>query len=253
MKQTLRAPDSVSPCSPAALGALAAAALRRGARRRPVSVPCWKRLLNDWYDGTINNIYPIPCYSAGDQAPAAGDDDLRQREGRHPSGAEQAAINHQSAPPEQGGGNGTTTIGGSGSDETPPSTSTHDRDDHRHERQTTTTTAVVIVPTPTSTPKKKKHGISGALADITPGRPAGVPAAAPDPRRARDPARDRRRRRDALAALAPARRASAGGLESPANCGFPGLERPQGPAGRIARPTASLGCGSPLFGGAPAS
>jgi hypothetical protein len=26
------------------------------------AVPCWKALLNDWYDGTINNVYPIPCY-----------------------------------------------------------------------------------------------------------------------------------------------------------------------------------------------
>jgi len=28
----------------------------------PAATPCWKLLLNDWYDGTINNIYPIPCY-----------------------------------------------------------------------------------------------------------------------------------------------------------------------------------------------
>src|SRR5438067_7649743 len=24
--------------------------------------PCWKTLLNDWYDGRIDNVYPIPCY-----------------------------------------------------------------------------------------------------------------------------------------------------------------------------------------------
>jgi len=24
--------------------------------------PCWVRLLNDWYDGRIDNTYPIPCY-----------------------------------------------------------------------------------------------------------------------------------------------------------------------------------------------
>jgi len=28
----------------------------------PAAAPCWKLLLNDWYDGTINNVYPIPCY-----------------------------------------------------------------------------------------------------------------------------------------------------------------------------------------------
>lgn len=26
--------------------------------------PCWKKLLNDWYDGRIDNVYPIPCYQA---------------------------------------------------------------------------------------------------------------------------------------------------------------------------------------------
>jgi hypothetical protein len=25
-------------------------------------VPCWKKLLNDWYDGKIDKIYPLPCY-----------------------------------------------------------------------------------------------------------------------------------------------------------------------------------------------
>ena len=28
----------------------------------PAATPCWKLLLNDWYDGAISNIYPIPCY-----------------------------------------------------------------------------------------------------------------------------------------------------------------------------------------------
>ena len=23
--------------------------------------PCWKTLLNDWYDGSIDYVYPIPC------------------------------------------------------------------------------------------------------------------------------------------------------------------------------------------------
>jgi hypothetical protein len=27
------------------------------------TVPCWVTLLNDWYDGTISNIYPIGCYA----------------------------------------------------------------------------------------------------------------------------------------------------------------------------------------------
>ncbi len=28
------------------------------------AVPCWKRLMNDWDDGTINNVYPPACYLA---------------------------------------------------------------------------------------------------------------------------------------------------------------------------------------------
>jgi hypothetical protein len=34
---------------------------------RPVpaaaATPCWKALLNDWYDGRIDNTYPLHCYS----------------------------------------------------------------------------------------------------------------------------------------------------------------------------------------------
>jgi hypothetical protein len=26
------------------------------------SVPCWTKLLNDWYDGRIDNTYPVACY-----------------------------------------------------------------------------------------------------------------------------------------------------------------------------------------------
>ena len=37
-----------------------------GAAARPTTAaaatPCWKALLNDWYDGRIDNTYPIHCY-----------------------------------------------------------------------------------------------------------------------------------------------------------------------------------------------
>ena len=26
--------------------------------------PCWQTLINDWYDGRIDNIYPVECYRA---------------------------------------------------------------------------------------------------------------------------------------------------------------------------------------------
>ena len=35
-----------------------------GAAPASAAVPCWKRLLNDWYDGRIDNAYPVSCYRA---------------------------------------------------------------------------------------------------------------------------------------------------------------------------------------------
>ena len=26
--------------------------------------PCWKTLIDDWYDGRIDNVYPVQCYRA---------------------------------------------------------------------------------------------------------------------------------------------------------------------------------------------
>ena len=28
------------------------------------ATPCWKRLINDWYDGRIDQVYPVRCYRA---------------------------------------------------------------------------------------------------------------------------------------------------------------------------------------------
>jgi hypothetical protein len=46
---------------PALAGACAVAAFV-SAPPAPAATPCWKLLLNDWYDGTISNVYPIHCY-----------------------------------------------------------------------------------------------------------------------------------------------------------------------------------------------
>src|ERR671917_1871332 len=27
------------------------------------TTPCWKQVINDWYDGRIDNVYPAHCYS----------------------------------------------------------------------------------------------------------------------------------------------------------------------------------------------
>jgi hypothetical protein len=44
--------------------AMATFVLAAGAAPASAAVPCWKRLLNDWYDGRIDNAYPVSCYRA---------------------------------------------------------------------------------------------------------------------------------------------------------------------------------------------
>jgi hypothetical protein len=75
--------------------------------------PCWKTLIDDWYDGRIDNVYPVPCYRAAlehmpedvAQYSTLGDDINR---------ALQAAIAAQnsgggSPPPASGGVKGETS------------------------------------------------------------------------------------------------------------------------------------------------
>jgi hypothetical protein len=47
-------------CLGAAL--LSACLLLASARPAAAASPCWKTLLNDWYDGRIDNTYPVSCY-----------------------------------------------------------------------------------------------------------------------------------------------------------------------------------------------
>ncbi len=71
--------------------------------------PCWKTLIDDWYDGRIDNVYPVPCYRAAlehmpedvAQYSSLGDDINR---------ALQAAIASQGP---NGGSNGSSTSGSS--------------------------------------------------------------------------------------------------------------------------------------------
>jgi hypothetical protein len=138
-----------------AVGVLAPLPATAAGTSKNASVPCWKRLLNDWYDGTINSVYPIPCYGAAiKHLPAdlriygsAKDDILA---------AEQAAIHKQPTPPEKvKPGSPTTTLAEGETTETTTVTTNG-----------TTTTAVVIVSAPTTA---KKKGFTLALAKITPG------------------------------------------------------------------------------------
>src|SRR6266567_2786429 len=42
---------------------VALAALSIGVTSAAAKAPCWKTLLNDWYDGRIDNTYPKHCYT----------------------------------------------------------------------------------------------------------------------------------------------------------------------------------------------
>jgi hypothetical protein len=155
---------------------LASAALPLGAHaasRTTAAAPCWKRLLNDWYDGTINNKYPIPCYQqAINHLPAdlriygsARDDILA---------AKAAALQNQSAPPEKNNPNTATTATTSAAPAVSTSTTTTTTETVTTNGTTTTTTTVLVVPVQT-TPPKKSGGLGGALDRLNPGNPDSFP------------------------------------------------------------------------------
>ena len=106
-----------------ALGAGSATAAT-GQARTTQGTPCWKVLINDWYDGRIDGIYAIYCFrDALKHLPADVDtyssarDDIRQAlEKRIAQGAGGAAGGGSSGASGSGtGGGGGSGDGGSGS------------------------------------------------------------------------------------------------------------------------------------------
>ena len=104
--------------------ALAAALVRAGGAS--AATPCWKTLLNDWYDGRIDNTYEVHCYrDALKHLPAdvqtyssAHDDILRALQSavaKEKKAGHSVGSNTLLPPPSSGGkgggGTGTTTIG----------------------------------------------------------------------------------------------------------------------------------------------
>jgi hypothetical protein len=88
--------------------------------------PCWKTLINDWYDGRIDGIYPIHCYrEALDHLPTDVDtyssarDDIKQAlqeritQSRGGGGGTSGSAGTGGSGPS-GGGAGTGGTGGSG-------------------------------------------------------------------------------------------------------------------------------------------
>src|SRR5215467_12146146 len=86
------------------------------------AVPCWKALINDWFDGQIDHIYPITCYR---QAIAHLPQDVRSYSSARDDieRAELAALRYnQGNGDTPSGGTTTTTPGGSGGGENGGST-----------------------------------------------------------------------------------------------------------------------------------
>jgi hypothetical protein len=54
----------MSKLRPVLLFTVLLATLAFGAGSATAKAPCWKTLLNDWYDGRIDGTYPVSCYTA---------------------------------------------------------------------------------------------------------------------------------------------------------------------------------------------
>jgi cobalamin biosynthesis Mg chelatase CobN len=128
--------------------------------------PCWKRLLNDWYDGHIDKVYPIPCYHqaiahlpADVQVYSSARDDIQR--------ALQRAIADKQSPAQSVPTTSTTSTTGATS-ATTTTTAKVTTTPTGTTRTTTTATDVVTNPTPTNGRKKGK-GIAHALDKLNPG------------------------------------------------------------------------------------
>jgi hypothetical protein len=115
----------------AVFAAVALSALAAGAARpapAAAATPCWKKLLNDWYDGRINNTYAVHCYRDAlkhlptdvQEYSSAHDDILRalqsaiaKRRAKHESTGNNTLVPPQQ-PPKGGGTGGKGGIGGGG-------------------------------------------------------------------------------------------------------------------------------------------
>lgn len=120
---------------------LVLAALAAGAARpapAAAATPCWKKLLNDWYDGRINNTYAVHCYRDAlkhlptdvQEYSSAHDDILRAlqsaiaaRRQKHESVAGNTPVPPQKPPK----GGGKTGKGGKGGSSTVSDTTSTDR------------------------------------------------------------------------------------------------------------------------------
>lgn len=118
----------------AVVAAIAAFAVAGAALRAPAAqaaTPCWKVLLNDWYDGRIDQTYPVHCYrealkhlpSDVQTYSSAHDDILRALQSAIAKQRKEHKTvgNNSPVPPQGGSGNGSGS--GSGGTGTGPGNS----------------------------------------------------------------------------------------------------------------------------------
>lgn len=93
--------------------------------RSSSAAPCWKQLINDWYDGRIDKTYPIPCYQDAlrhlpedVQTYSSARDDINRalqaviQSKRHPGGSTASTGGGQASGPSGGGKSSGTSGGG---------------------------------------------------------------------------------------------------------------------------------------------
>jgi hypothetical protein len=121
--------------------------------------PCWKVLLNDWYDGRIDHTYPVHCYRealkhlpADVQTYSSAHDDI------------QRALQSAEAKIRAGGG----TVSAN-SEVPPPGGTTNESSGNGGDKGNTTTT------TAGGTGKTTPGGLSGVAQDANPSSASSVP------------------------------------------------------------------------------
>jgi hypothetical protein len=126
--------SSVKAAIVVALASCALVASAAHAPRAAAATPCWKVLLNDWYDGRIDHIYPVHCYreaishlpsdvstysSAHDDILRALQSAIASEQKAHKKVSANTPVPPENKPPSSGSGGGDTNSpsGGGGSSE----------------------------------------------------------------------------------------------------------------------------------------
>ena len=146
-------------------GALMLATVRPAA----AATPCWKALLNDWYDGRIDNTYALHCYTDAlkhlppdVQTYSSAHDDIERalQSAIAKLGKKKVTSNTKIAPPPASSSNGSGNGGGK---------------QKPHPSGPGGGSGSSTVTTPTSTGRKTGGGLSGVANKLDPGSADALP------------------------------------------------------------------------------